>query len=94
VFLYPADRRKGYEKGRLRLIYEAAPIAMLAEQAGGAATDGQVRILDKIPGELHERTPLIFGSIEKVERIEKYHSDTSFERDKSPLFAERGLFRA
>ena len=73
VFLYPADDRPGYERGRLRLVYEAQPIALLVEQAGGAATDGLMRILDKIPAGLHERTPLVFGSIEKVARIADYH---------------------
>jgi len=92
VFLYPADRRPGYEKGRLRLIYEAAPIALLAEQAGGGATDGIERILTKVPVELHQRTPLIFGSAEKVGMIASYHIDPSLVRDRSPLFRERGLF--
>ncbi|WP_417685796.1 class 1 fructose-bisphosphatase [Roseibium sp.] len=94
VFLYPADNRPGYQSGRLRLIYEAAPIAFLAEQAGGAATDGTAPILDKIPTTLHERTPLIFGSLEKVNRITGYHVDPAFERSVSPLFEQRGLFRA
>ena len=92
VFLYPADRRPGYEKGRLRLIYEAAPIAFLAEQAGGGATDGIEQILDKVPAELHQRTPLIFGSARKIERIAGYHVDPSLVRDVPPLFRERGLF--
>ena len=93
VFLYPADRRPGYERGRLRLLYEAAPIALLVEQAGGAATDGQTRILEKIPRELHERTPLVFGSAEKVARVTLHHTDTSHQRARAPLFGDRGLFR-
>ena len=92
AFLYPADGRPGYEKGRLRLIYEAAPIAFLAEQAGGAATDGIERILLKVPTELHQRVPLIFGSAEKIRRIASYHIDPSHVRDTPPLFRERGLF--
>jgi fructose-1,6-bisphosphatase I len=92
VFLYPADRRPGYEKGRLRLIYEAAPIAFLAEQAGGAATDGVEPILAKVPLELHQRTPLVFGSAEKVQRIAGYHLDSRLVRDLPPLFRNRGLF--
>ena len=92
VFLYPADRRPGYDKGRLRLLYEAFPIALLAEQAGGAATDGIEPILDKVPGELHQRTPLVFGSAEKVRRIACYHIDPALVRDLPPLFRERGLF--
>jgi fructose-1,6-bisphosphatase I len=92
VFLYPADRRPGYEKGRLRLLYEAFPISFLVEQAGGAATDGIERILLKVPAELHQRTPLVFGSIEKVERIAGYHVDPSLVRDLPPLFRNRSLF--
>ncbi len=93
VFLYPSDRRPGYELGRLRLVYEAAAIAMLAEQAGGGATDGISRILDKTPSELHQRTPLVFGSAEKIERITNYHANPDFMRNNWPLFAARGLFR-
>jgi len=94
VFLYPNDQRRGYQQGRLRLIYEAAPMAFLTEQAGGGATDGVERILDKTPSELHQRTPLVIGSLTKVERVAKYYTDPSFERTQSPLFAERGLFQS
>lgn len=93
VFLYPEDQRQGYERGRLRLLYEAAPIAMLAEQAGGGATDGVERILDLKPTELHQRTPLVFGAARKIERISAYHTDPSYVRDVSPLFGDRSLFR-
>lgn len=62
VFMYPADPRPGYEQGRLRLLYEAFPIAWLIEQAGGAATDGRGPILDRVPVSLHENTPLFFGA--------------------------------
>jgi fructose-1,6-bisphosphatase I len=72
VFLYPADRRPGYENGRLRLIYEAAPIAFLIEQAGGRATDGTAPILDRLPSGLHEHTPLVFGASEEVALIARY----------------------
>jgi fructose-1,6-bisphosphatase I len=94
VFLYPADERAGYEQGRLRLLYEANPIAMLVEQAGGGATDGYNRILDKTASALHQRTPLIFGSAEKIARITSYYVDSTYERARSPLFGERGLFHA
>ncbi len=94
VFLYPGDQRPGYEHGRLRLLYEANPIAMLVEQAGGAATDGYDRVLAKTATALHQRTPLIFGSAEKVARITSYYIDSTFERARSPLFGERGLFHA
>jgi len=69
VFLYPADARKGYEAGRLRLVYEAAPVAMLVEQAGGRATDGVRDILDIAPGGLHQRVPLVFGAADEVEAV-------------------------
>lgn len=62
AFLYPADARPGYERGFLRLTYEAFPIAWLVEQAGGAATDGRRAILDLTPPELHARVPLFFGA--------------------------------
>lgn len=67
VFLYPADAKS--PRGKLRLLYEAAPMALLVEQAGGAATDGRTRILDIVPRELHERTPLVIGSRADVEYI-------------------------
>lgn len=69
MFLYPADSRPGYENGRLRLIYESAPIAFLIEQAGGAASDGTQPILDRSPGGLHDFTPLIFGATGEVENL-------------------------
>ncbi|MCH5277234.1 MAG: class 1 fructose-bisphosphatase [Desulfovibrionaceae bacterium] len=67
IFMYPADTRK--PDGKLRLMYEAAPMAFLAEQAGGKATDGVHRILDKTPLSIHERTPLIIGSSEDVDHV-------------------------
>ena len=65
VFMYPADTKS--PRGKLRLLYEAAPMAMLVEQAGGMATDGNIRVLDIVPRELHERTPLVIGSKTDVE---------------------------
>jgi fructose-1,6-bisphosphatase I len=65
IFLYPPT--KHYAEGKLRLLYEANPIALLAEQAGGRATDGARRILDISPASLHQRTPLVVGSAEEVE---------------------------
>jgi fructose-1,6-bisphosphatase I len=69
VFLYPADQRKGYEAGRLRLLYECAPMAFLAVQAGGGATDGQREILGLTPNALHQRVPFVFGSRTQVDRV-------------------------
>jgi fructose-1,6-bisphosphatase I len=73
LFLYPADSRRGYEQGRLRLLYEASPVAFLTEQAGGAATDGQTSILDIPPARPHARTPLIFGAADEVEILQHNH---------------------
>ena len=70
VFLYPADRRN--PSGKLRLLYEAAPLAFVAEQAGGAASDGERRILDLIPNELHQKTPLVIGSSKDVRDCELF----------------------
>ncbi|MFO1184602.1 MAG: class 1 fructose-bisphosphatase [Bauldia sp.] len=94
VFLYPGDIRKGYRLGRLRLIYEANPIAFIAEQAGGGATTGDRRILDIVPESLHQRTPLVFGSSDHVERIQRYFRDPGSIADRMPLFGRRGLLRA
>jgi len=93
VFLYPADTRKGYERGRLRHLYEANPIAFLIEQAGGAATDGVNRILDATPRGIHDRIPFVFGSLDKVNVIRRYHLEGPSSADHSPLFGRRGLLR-
>jgi fructose-1,6-bisphosphatase I len=93
IFLYPADDRRGYEQGRLRLMYEANPVAFLVEQAGGQATDGINPILDRQPAAPHERTPLIMGSADKVERVRHYHLDLSPPSREAPLFGRRGLLR-
>ena len=94
VFLYPGDARKGYAKGRLRLLYEASPVAFCVENAGGSATDGTTRILDIVPQGLHDRTPLVFGAKREVERIGRYVTDPSAMSERSPLFGKRSLFRA
>ncbi len=94
VFLYPRDSRPGYENGRLRLVYEANPIAFVVEQAGGSATDGVDPILDIEPQALHQRTPLVFGASNKVARIARYHHEPPLAAQDSPLFGQRGLFRA
>lgn len=67
VFLYPETKKA--PEGKLRLLYEANPLAFLAEQAGGLATDGSQRILEKVPKAMHQRTPLIIGSKEEVEKV-------------------------
>lgn len=93
IYLYPGDAREGYRSGRLRLIYEANPIAFLMEQAGGAASTGRERILDRVPCKLHERVPLVFGAREDVARVERHHLSPEPKPQRSPLFAQRGLFR-
>ena len=92
VFLYPGDGRPGYAHGRLRLVYEANPIAFLIEQAGGQATDGIDAILDRTPAHLHERTPFVFGSPVNVARVSAYHDLP--EAETAALFGSRGLFRS
>jgi fructose-1,6-bisphosphatase I len=94
VFLYPGDNREGYARGRLRLTYEANPIAWLIEQAGGAASTGTERILDIQPTDIHQRVPLIFGSRDEVARIDGYYANLHPLASRSPLFGQRGLFRA
>lgn len=91
IFLYPSDARKGYEKGRLRLLYECAPIGFLIEQAGGRATDGTEPILDAVPDQLHARTSFVFGSANKVTRMATYFDLP--DQEAAALFNERGLFR-
>jgi fructose-1,6-bisphosphatase I len=73
VFLYPWDQREPDKPGKLRLMYEANPMAFLIEQAGGAATNGRQRILDVVPGKLHERVSVVLGSKNEVQRVTDYH---------------------
>ena len=94
VFLYPRDTKEPPKPGRLRLLYEANPIAFIVEQAGGGASTGRGRMLDTVPESLHQRIGLIFGSREEVARIEQYHRDHNLREFDAPLFASRGLFRA
>mgnify|MGYP001765260187 CR=1 FL=1 len=96
IFMYPKDNKDPAKPGRLRLMYEANPMAMLIEQAGGAASTGRQRILDVAPEELHQRVPVILGSREEVERLVRYHQEYDTGADRpfvSPLFSERSLFR-
>jgi Fructose-1,6-bisphosphatase len=92
VFLYPGDARKGYGQGRLRILYEANPVAMVIEQCGGAATDGERRILDIPVTTLHQRTGLVFGAEKEVARIGRYIASPELRGESSPLFTNRGLF--
>jgi fructose-1,6-bisphosphatase I len=69
LYMYPGEIKKPH--GKLRLLYEAAPLAFVVESAGGRATDGTTRILDKVPHRLHERTPLYIGSADQVDAIQR-----------------------
>ena len=73
VFMYPRDTREPAKPGRLRLMYEANPMAFIVEQAGGMASTGYGRILDIEPSQLHQRVPVILGSKNEVARIVSYH---------------------
>lgn len=77
IFLYPWDKREPDKPGKLRLMYEANPMAWLVEQAGGAATDGRRRILDVPPAKLHQRVSVVLGSKNEVERVTAYHAETA-----------------
>jgi fructose-1,6-bisphosphatase I/sedoheptulose-1,7-bisphosphatase len=94
VFLYPRDERESGRSGRLRLLYEANPIGMVIEQAGGRASTGYGPVLDVEPTGLHQRSGFVFGARHEVERIEQYHRDYNQKPYDAPLFGTRGLFRA
>ncbi|WP_291107531.1 class 1 fructose-bisphosphatase, partial [Hydrogenophaga sp.] len=94
VFLYPRDTKDASKHGRLRLLYEANPVGMIIEQAGGRASTGREPVLSVKPTELHQRIGFVFGSKNEVERIERYHREPgAYKDDANPLFAERSLFR-
>jgi fructose-1,6-bisphosphatase I len=95
VFLYPADARPGYGEGRLRLLYEAHPMALVMEWAGGAASTGRRRILELGAKTLHQRVPLIMGSVRGVRDVAAIHEtiEPMYDNSDAPLFARRGLFR-
>jgi len=75
VFMYPWDKREPEKPGKLRLMYEANPMAFLVEQAGGAATNGHDRILDVQPTQLHQRVSVVLGSKNEVDRVTRYHRE-------------------
>ncbi len=96
IFMYPKDTKDLSKPGRLRLMYEANPMGMVVEQAGGFASTGRGRILDVTPEQIHQRIPVILGSRDEVERIERYHQEYDTGADQkysSPLFKERSLFQ-
>jgi len=77
VFLYPWDKREPNKPGKLRLMYEANPMAWLVEQAGGAATNGKQRILDIAPEQLHQRVSVVLGSKNEVDRVTQYYAQAT-----------------
>lgn len=93
VFLYPGDSRPEYRDGRLRLLFEALPLAMLIEQAGGYATDGSQPITEIRLASLQARTPLIFGCRQRVMEVIDYISGSTLDSGHMPLFAHRSLLR-
>jgi fructose-1,6-bisphosphatase I len=97
IFIYPGDDREATQSGHLQLLCEAAPMALIVEQAGGVASTGRERLLDIVPARLHERVPVMLGSRGEVERLVDYHAaydrgeDLRFD---APLFHTRSLFRS
>jgi fructose-1,6-bisphosphatase len=91
VFLHPREARGAHSAGRVRLLTEAAPLAYLIEQAGGAAVTGTQAVLDVVPDTLAQRVPLILGARDEVELIVRYHADPS-ENVGWQLFRTRSLF--
>ncbi|CAM8642853.1 Fbp Fructose-1,6-bisphosphatase [Burkholderiales bacterium] len=97
VFMYPKDTKDPSKPGRLRLMYEANPMGFVIEQAGGAASTGRGRILEVQPEHVHQRVPVIVGSRNEVERVQRYHAEHDRGEDQkysSPLFKERSLYNA
>lgn len=75
IFMYPKDMRDPNKPGKLRLMYEANPMSMLVEQAGGKSFDATQRILDIQPTDLHQRCAVMLGSANEVQRVSDYHKD-------------------
>jgi fructose-1,6-bisphosphatase I/sedoheptulose-1,7-bisphosphatase len=92
ICLYPRDTKDPGVPGRMRLLFEASPIAFLVEQAGGLASTGRGRVLEVIPESLEQRSGFVFGSSDEVSRVETYHREDSVAAYRSPLFGARGLF--
>jgi fructose-1,6-bisphosphatase len=96
LFIDPRYAGDPSKRGRLRLLYEVNPMAMIVEAAGGAASTGRERILDIVPSALHECVPVILGSRNEVERLARLHAEhdrgeaLTFQ---TPLFKPRSLFR-
>jgi len=76
IFIYPWDRKDPTKVGKLRLMYEANPMSLLIEQAGGASSNGRMRMMEIVPTQLHQRVPVFLGSKNEVERVTGYHRET------------------
>jgi fructose-1,6-bisphosphatase I len=77
IFSYPLDAKCRAQGGKLRLMYEANPMSLLVEQAGGAASTGRMRMLDVVPTGLHQRVPVFLGSRNEIERVTRYHQEAA-----------------
>jgi len=93
VFMYPRDTKDPTKPGRLRLLYEANPMALIMTQAGASCSTGRAPMLGVTPEGLHQRIGVVFGATEEVQRIESYHQDPQITQNSAPLFSARGLFR-
>ncbi len=97
IFLYPRDTKDPSKPGRLRLMYEANPMSMIVEQAGGLSSTGRERIMEVVPTQIHQRIAVILGSRHEVARVAQYHQEHDAGKGgafSSPLFSDRGLFRS
>ncbi len=95
IYLYPKDNKDHTKAGRLRLMYEANPMAMLVEQAGGIASTGRTSIMNIKPEDVHQRVPIVMGSTSEVQRVERYHHDydaDNNENGKLPFFSDRSFY--
>jgi fructose-1,6-bisphosphatase len=97
LFIHPSDRRDPTDPCRLRLLTKANPLAMLIEQAGGAASTGRRRVLEIVPNDIHQHVAMVLGARQEVDRLLRYHE--TYDRGEplvfeSPLFNTRSLFRA
>lgn len=96
IYIYPRDNKLPIKAGRLRLMYEANPMSLLIEQAGGLGSTGRARILDVQPEQIHQRVPVIIGSQQEVSLLEWYHQQADSGealKQNSPLFGDRSLFQ-
>ncbi|MES2091621.1 MAG: class 1 fructose-bisphosphatase [Pseudomonadota bacterium] len=91
VFMYPRDEREPRKPGRLRYMYEASPMSLLVEQAGGRSVNGTSDLMNIVPDTLHQRVPVILGSRDEIDRIVSYHADPH-ENVSWQLFKTRSLF--